>query len=85
MGKFNIAGAKSGVMDKDRISFDYAQISPGVFQVLPNAELQPGEYGFLYSATTGGGGVGIAGMGAMTSRIFDFSIQPSSGASAAKP
>ena len=49
-------------------------IAPGVYEVQPGQELETGEYGFLYSASTGGG-VGVAGVGAMTSRIFDFSIQ----------
>jgi hypothetical protein len=74
IGKFNIGGAKAGVMDEDRIPFAYEQISPGVFQVRPSAELRPGEYGFIYSISTGGGGMGMAGMGAQTSKIFDFSV-----------
>jgi hypothetical protein len=73
VGKFNIGGAKAGVMDKDRIPFSYETVVPGVFKVTPDAELPAGEYGFLYSSTTGGG-VGMAGMGATTSKIFDFSI-----------
>jgi hypothetical protein len=75
VGKFNIGGAKSGVMDKDRISFEYENVAPGVFKVFPLEELQAGEYGFLYSSTTGGGGIGGAGMGATTSKVFDFSIK----------
>jgi hypothetical protein len=75
VGKFNIAGAKAGVMDKDRIPFEYKMLAPGVYEVQPGQELPAGEYGFLYSASTGGG-VGLAGVGAMTSRIFDFSITP---------
>jgi hypothetical protein len=74
VGKFNIGGAKAGVMDKDRIPFTYTTIAPGVYEVKPDNELAGGEYGFIYSASTGGGGVGIAGMGAQTSKIFDFSI-----------
>lgn len=75
VGSFNIGGAKSGVMDKDRIPFTYTMVAPGVYEARPEQALPAGEYGFLYSASTGGG-VGIAGVGAMTSRIFDFSIQP---------
>lgn len=78
VGKFNISGAKAGVMDKSRIAFSYNQVAPGVYEVTPDAELTAGEYGFIYSATTGGGGMGLAGMGAMTSKIFDFSV-PSGG------
>lgn len=74
VGNFNIGGAKSGVMSKDQIAFAYDRVAPGVFKVVPNADLEPGEYGFIYSARSGGGGVGLGGMGAITSRIFDFSI-----------
>lgn len=74
VGKFNIGGAKAGVMDEDRIPFSYNQIAQGVFEVKPDRDLVAGEYGFIYSASTGGG-IGIAGMGAMTSRIFDFTVQ----------
>ncbi len=73
VGKINIGGAKAGVMAKDQIPFDYERLAPGVFRVTPNVELEPGEYGFLYSSQTGSG-VGMAGVGAQTSRIFDFSI-----------
>lgn len=73
VGKFNIGGAKSGVMDKDRIPFSYELVTTGVYKVSPDADLLPGEYGFLYSSTTGGG-VGMAGVGATTSKVFDFSI-----------
>lgn len=73
VGKFNITGVKTGVMDKDRIAFEYDQVSPGVFRVSPSGDLAPGEYGFLYS--TGGGGVGMMGAGNMTARVFDFSIR----------
>ncbi len=75
VGKFNIGGAKSGVMDKDRISFEYESIAPGVYKVFPSQTLEAGEYGFLYSSTTSGGGIGGAGMGATTSKVFDFSIK----------
>jgi hypothetical protein len=73
VGKFNIGGAKAGVMDKDRIPFSYTTVAPGVYEVKPDNELTGGEYGFIYSSSTGGG-VGMAGMGAQTSKIFDFSI-----------
>ena len=74
VGQFNLAGAKAGVMDKDRIPFEYERVAPGVFKVMPQATLAPGEYGFIY-ATSGGSGPGAAGVGATTSRIFDFSVE----------
>ncbi len=75
VGKFNIGGAKSGVMDKDRIPFEYENVAPGVFKVFPSNELPVGEFGFIYSSTTGGGGIGGMGVGATTSKVFDFSIK----------
>ncbi len=73
VGKFNIGGAKAGVMDKDRIPFTATEISPGVFEVRPDQSLVGGEYGFLVQTSTGGG-PGMAGSGAMAAKIFDFSI-----------
>lgn len=73
VGKMNITGAKAGVMDKDRIPFTYVQVAPGVYKVMPDIDLPIGEYGFLYSASTAGG-VGGGSVGAMTARIFDFSV-----------
>lgn len=75
VGKFNIGGAKAGVMDKDQIPFTYNRIAPGVFEVIVDNNLEAGEYGFIYS-TSGGAGPGAAGgVGATTSRVFDFSVQ----------
>lgn len=75
VGSFNIAGAKSGVMDKDRIAFNYDQVAPGVFKVTPSEPLPPGQYGFIYSVTAGGSGPGFGGAGAMTTRMFDFGVE----------
>lgn len=69
VGSANIAGAKTGVMDKDRIPFDYRLVRPGVYEAAPTVALAPGEYGFIYAIAGGGAG------GAMTARIFDFSVR----------
>lgn len=69
VGSMNIGGAKTGVMDKDRLAFTYELVRPGVFKVTPSATLKPGEYGFIYSLAGGGAN------GALTARIFDFSIK----------
>lgn len=69
VGSMNIGGAKSGVMDKDRIAFKHSAVRPGVFAVQPETAMQPGEYGFIYSLAGGGAG------GAMTARIFDFTVR----------
>lgn len=68
VGSFNIGGAKTGVMDKDRIAFRSNEIRPGVFEVRPEQPLKTGEYGFIFSLGSGGTG------GAATARIFDFSV-----------
>jgi hypothetical protein len=69
VGSMNIAGAKSGVMDKDRIPFDMKEVRSGVFEVSPSSPLPPGEYGFIFSLGAGGTS------GAMTARIFDFAVR----------
>jgi hypothetical protein len=68
VGSTNIGGTKTGVMDKDRLVFDYEMVRPGVFRVTPTQELAAGEYGFIYSISGGGSA------GAMTARIFDFGV-----------
>lgn len=72
VGSFNIAGAKTGVMDKDRIPFTYRQIAPNVYSVTPEIDLEPGEYGFIF-AVSGGAGPGLSG-GAAGARVFDFTV-----------
>lgn len=73
VGSFNIAGSKTGVMDKDRIAFSYDRVAPGVFRVRPDADLVPGEYGFLYSMSAGSGS-GLYTNGVMSTRVFDFAV-----------
>ncbi|WP_449472204.1 hypothetical protein [Sphingobium chungangianum] len=75
VGSMNLAGAKAGVMDKDRIPFDYEQVTPGVFKVTPSSDLPAGEYGFLYSVSAGAG-PGMWGNGTGSARIFDFAVHP---------
>jgi hypothetical protein len=45
-------------------------VRPGVYKVTPNGDLGGGEYGFMHSITGGG-----AGGGALTARVYDFSIK----------
>ena len=68
VGSLNLAGAKTGVMDHDRIAFDYEMVREGVYKVTPKQPLEAGQYGFIYALSGGGTG------GAMTARIFDFSV-----------
>lgn len=69
VGSMNIAGSKTGVMDKDRLPFLHQMVRPGVYQVDVTKPLEAGEYGFIFSIAGGGAG------GAMTARIFDFSVK----------
>ncbi|TCM21571.1 hypothetical protein EDF56_101236 [Novosphingobium sp. PhB165] len=69
VGSVNIAGAKTGVMDKDRIEFRHELVRPGVYRIDVTQPLEPGEYGFIYSLA------GSGSAGAMTARIFDFTVQ----------
>lgn len=73
VGSLNIAGSKTGVMDKDQIPFTYDQVAPHVYKITPKVDLQPGEYGFLF-ALVGGAGPGLAG-GVAGARVFDFTIK----------
>ena len=73
VGSFNIAGSKSGIMDKDRIAFSYDRVGPGVFRVKPDTDLAPGEYGFLYSMSAGSTS-GMYSGGVMSARVFDFAV-----------
>lgn len=73
VGSLNLAGAKTGVMDKDQIPFSYEQVSTYVYKITPDRPLEPGEYGFLF-ALVGGSGPGLSG-GVAGARIFDFAVK----------
>lgn len=69
IGQANAFGASGGTDDKAVTNFTYTKLRPGVYKVMLNAALQPGEYGFISS----GGSVAIGPMGSTTnSRVFDF-------------
>ena len=72
IGSMNIAGAKSGVMDKDQIPFTYERVAEGVFKMVPEIPLADGQYGFVF-AVTGGSGPGLTGT-AGGARVFAFGI-----------
>lgn len=73
VGSLNIAGSKTGVMDKDQIPFSYEQVAPYVYKITPEADLVAGEYGFLF-ALVGGAGPGLSG-GVAGARVFDFAVR----------
>ncbi|MGA3082195.1 MAG: hypothetical protein ABSD44_12620 [Terracidiphilus sp.] len=69
IGSMNAFGGSGGTDDKAVTNFTYTRLRPGVYKVILNAALQPGEYGFISS----GGSVAVGPMGSTTnSRVFDF-------------
>jgi len=72
IGSLNIAGAKSGVMDKDQIPFAYKTIAPGVFRISVEEPLEDGQYGFIF-AVNGAANPGVSGASG-GARIFGFGV-----------
>jgi hypothetical protein len=66
VGSVGLGGAKSGLRDKDQHDFTANQIAPGVYKIVPNEPLKPGEYGFISGAVGAGANA--------TFRVFDFAI-----------
>jgi len=69
--KMNAFGSSSGTDDKANTGFSFTKLSPGVYKVVPNEPLRPGEYCFLSSNGIGTFGAGSAG----ASRLFDFGVE----------
>ena len=70
--KANAFGASSGTEDKANVPFTSTKIAPGVYKVVPNVPLKPGEYAFISVAATGAFAPGAAS----ASRLFDFGVNP---------
>ena len=66
IGSVGLGGTKAGLRDKDQIAFEATQISPGVYKIVPESALLPGEYGFVSGAIGSGANA--------TFRVFDFTI-----------
>jgi len=47
VGSMNAFGGSGGTDDKAVTSFTYTKLRPGVYKVMLNGALQPGEYGFI--------------------------------------
>jgi hypothetical protein len=70
-GKVGMASASSGTDEKAMVAFRSERLRPGVYPVIPTANLEPGEYCFLASAA------GAPGAGAAAAiDIFDFGVTP---------
>ena len=57
LGEASVFGASSGAPDKYIREYSFEKIEPGVYKVVPKADLAPGEYCFYYAAGT----LGLAG------------------------
>jgi hypothetical protein len=68
----NAFGASSGTDEKANTGFALTKLRPGVYKVVPNTPLKPGEYRFLSSSGVGPYGAGSAG----ANRLFDFAVLP---------
>lgn len=66
VGSVGLGGAKAGLRDKDQRGFTANQIAPGVYKIVPNEPLAPGEYGFISGAVGAGANA--------TFRVFDFNV-----------
>jgi hypothetical protein len=67
--EFGAFGSSTGARDKDVRDFSFEKVKPGVFKVMPKANLDPGEYCFYFAGVAGA--YGLAG-----GKLFDFSITP---------
>lgn len=65
LGEFSMMGSATGAPDKYIREYSFEKIEPGIYKVVPKADLAPGEYCFYYAAGT----LGLAG-----GKIFDFSV-----------
>jgi len=70
--KANAFGASSGTEDKANVPFTSTKLEPGIYKVVPNAPLKPGEYAFISAGTTGAFMPGAAA----ANRLFDFGVNP---------
>lgn len=68
IGEYGVfSGMSTGARDKDIHDFTFEKLKPGVFKVVPKADLTPGEYCFYYAGTP-------AGLGFAGGKLFDFSV-----------
>jgi hypothetical protein len=70
--KMNAFGSSSGTEDKANAPFTSTKIAPGVYKVVPNVPLKPGEYAFISAAASGAFAPGAAA----ANRLFDFGVNP---------
>lgn len=69
VGEFGATGASTGTRGKDVTEFNFEKVAPGIYKVVPRADMQPGEYCFFYTGQN-------TAMGAGGGNLFDFGINP---------
>lgn len=74
IGSFTIGGAHTGLRAGDLIPFSATPAGPQATQLRPDADLAPGEYGFV--STAPGAGLGGAEVATSTAVVFDFAVGP---------
>jgi hypothetical protein len=67
IGTIGFASTSTGNESKSEIAFKSDKIRPGVYRVIPTANMEPGEYCFASASTSGA---------AHAADLFDFSINP---------
>lgn len=72
IGEFGTFGSSSGTNQKSMVSFKSERLRAGLYKVLPNVPMKPGEYCFLASSGFGAFGAGASG----ANQIFDFAVIP---------
>jgi len=71
IGEFGALGATTGTHEKSMVTFKSERIRAGLYKVVPNGPMTPGEYCFLVSQVSMGAfGAGAAG----AAQIFDFAV-----------
>jgi hypothetical protein len=77
IGKFSAWGATGGVLDESVVPFTFEKLRDGVYKVVPESSLEPGEYCFFYAASVpaGSGYTGPIGGG----KVYDFGVASDGG------
>jgi len=65
IGTVGFASASTGSESKERVPFKSERIRPGVYKVVPEGVMKPGEYAFVSASASGAAGA---------ADIFDFAI-----------
>lgn len=67
VGEFGAFGSSTGTRSKDTVPFHIEKIAPGIYRVIPDNTLAPGEYCFFYAG-------GATALGASGGKLFDFGV-----------